>query len=83
MNSSEHHYGISQSDMYQLYAYGKRYQRSGANHIGLYLLYPANQEFQKDLDFYYEEGLSLKVRPVNLEEMEKPILGSSPSVLLR
>ncbi len=47
---------ISQSDMYQLYAYGKKYDN---NH--LYLIYPKDDENPSKLSYKYEDGLTLKV----------------------
>ena len=64
-------YGISQSDMYQLYAYGKKYELE--HNIGraqkvkpphLVLLYPENENFKKRLDsFTYEGDLQLDIIP--------------------
>jgi len=64
-------YGISQSDMYQLYAYGKKYelehnkgrdQKVKPPH--LVLLYPENENFKKKLDnFTYEGDLQLDIIP--------------------
>ncbi len=47
---------ISQSDMYQLFAYGKKY----ANQT-LYLIYPRDGAKQPKLNYCYETGLHLKV----------------------
>lgn len=81
-------YNISQSDMYQLYAYGKKYDLKNGfpTEPKLVLLYPSNPNFQKPLqDFIYEGELVLSVLPFNLKnalskrdeqkELEK-ILGS-------
>ncbi len=40
-------YGISQSDMYQMYAYSKKYTRTGGNSPDVWLLYPVNSEMRK------------------------------------
>lgn len=64
-------YGISQSDMYQLYAYGKKYElehnKDNEHRIKpphLVLLYPENPDFRKKLDnFVYEGDLELDVIP--------------------
>lgn len=61
---------IQQSDMYQLYAYGRKYLRGYGEPI-LYLIYPYNKEFTAELPpFYYEkEGgfwLKLYARPFDL-----------------
>ncbi|MFP4487085.1 MAG: McrC family protein [Campylobacterales bacterium] len=48
---------ISQSDMYQLYAYGKKYKNKK-----LYLIYPKDSDTQpQKLNYLYEEGLSLRI----------------------
>lgn len=47
---------ISQSDMYQLFAYGKKYKNRQ-----LYLIYPANSEKELELFYEYENGLNLHV----------------------
>lgn len=65
-------YGIEQSDLYQLYAYGHKYAAKS-----LYLLYPAHDGFQVPLPpFYFEENLSLIVFPFDIsahlpDEIEK------------
>ena len=68
-------YGISQSDMYQLYAYGKKYEiehnKGHENKIKpphLVLLYPENENFKKKLEnFIYEGDLALDVIPFSFE----------------
>ena len=68
-------YGISQSDMYQLYAYGKKYEiehnKGHENKIKpphLVLLYPENANFKEKLDnFIYEGDLKLDVIPFSFE----------------
>lgn len=48
-------YLISQADLYQLYAYGKKYQEGEIEPM-LFLIYPFNKDFQKKINpFYYEE----------------------------
>lgn len=47
---------ISQSDMYQLFAYGKKYKNQQ-----LYLIYPVNSEKELELFYEYENGLNLHV----------------------
>jgi 5-methylcytosine-specific restriction enzyme subunit McrC len=61
---------IKQSDMYQLYAYGRKYLKGYGEPV-LYLIYPYNQKFTEELPpFYYEkEGdfwLKLYARPFDL-----------------
>ena len=63
-------YNISQSDMYQLYAYGKKYDIKNGfpTEPKLVLIYPSNPNFLKPLDdFIYEGELILSVVPFNLK----------------
>lgn len=63
-------YNISQADMYQLYAYGKKYalKNGFSTEPKLVLLYPSNPNFQKPIDdFIYEGELVLSVLPLNLK----------------
>jgi len=48
INQPRKNYGISQADMYQMYAYSKKY-----NTKEIWLLYPVNEEM-KDLDIRFE-----------------------------
>ena len=70
VSKEKKNYNISQSDMYQLYAYGKKYDlKNGlSKEPKLVLLYPSNPDFQKPLeDFIYEGELVLSVLPFNLK----------------
>jgi 5-methylcytosine-specific restriction enzyme subunit McrC len=55
-------YEISQADMYQLFAYGKKY---GVER--LFLIFPKTLIFQQPLYFQYEEGVKLKCLPWSFE----------------
>ena len=63
INESEKKYKISQADLYQLYAYGKKYECDK-----LYLIYPkidgAKQELMK---FKYEKDMQLEILYFYLE----------------
>ena len=65
-------YGISQADMYQLYAYGHKYfekDKDPKTLKTLMLVYPKTDKFEKRLPvFKYEEGLELDVVPFDLDE---------------
>lgn len=55
-------YGIDQSDLYQMYAYGKKYQSGN-----LCLLYPTNEHFAQPLEvFDYENNMKLLVIPFDI-----------------
>lgn len=61
-NSGTSNYGIDQADMYQLYAYGKKYAAED-----LFLVYPANETFQKPLPvFGFDAMTRLHVVPFDL-----------------
>ena len=64
-------YGISQSDMYQMYAYAKKY--STTEHIPeIWLLYPANDEMQNknELRFDSEDGVHVRLFFVDLVNID-------------
>lgn len=64
-------YNISQADMYQLYAYGKKYFKQSAE-PRLFLLYPANPNFTEPLEkFIYEGDLKLEVFPFDFRKDEE------------
>ena len=70
-SNEKNNYNIYQPDMYQLYAYGKKYglNNSIKNDPILVLLYPTNPNFQKPLDeFIYEGNLHLIVMPFDLKK---------------
>jgi len=64
-------YLIKQSDMYQLYAYGRKYTLGYSEPL-LYLIYPMTNTFKKGIDsFFYEESggnyhLELRAVPFDL-----------------
>ncbi|HEY3588778.1 MAG TPA: McrC family protein [Buttiauxella sp.] len=64
LNTSEHHYCISQSDIYQMYAYGRRYMAGTGD---MMLVYPKHQQFNKPLPpFKLEDDLRLWCIPFDL-----------------
>ncbi|AMC35576.1 McrC family protein [Janthinobacterium sp. B9-8] len=61
-------YGLSQSDFYQLFAYGQKYLKGSGE---LVLIYPAWPKFnctKPIADFHFDEKLSLRVLPFDLED---------------
>ncbi|EII3055916.1 McrC family protein [Vibrio vulnificus] len=57
-----YHYGLSQADLYQMFAYGHKY----LNGVGeLYLIYPAHESFTKPIEhsFDFSDDLRLWVVP--------------------
>ena len=58
------HYGIDQADLYQLYAYGKKYDAAE-----LVLIYPAHNQFREPLQLFgYDASLRLRVVPFDLDK---------------
>ncbi|HCE2648468.1 TPA: McrC family protein [Vibrio parahaemolyticus] len=65
-------YGISQSDMYQMFAYGQNYL--GGSGV-VYLIYPAHESFNRPLPpFKFDEKLSIRVIPYELLKDECELL---------
>ncbi|TOM33192.1 restriction endonuclease, partial [Vibrio parahaemolyticus] len=70
--TSKQKYGISQSDMYQMFAYGQCYL-GGAGVV--YLIYPAHESFNRPLPpFKFDEKLSIRVIPYELLKDECELL---------
>ncbi|WP_340111967.1 McrC family protein [Maribellus mangrovi] len=65
-------YNISQSDMYQLYAYGKKYQNYDEN-IHLVLIYPKSETFTNSLHFKFESNLFIDAIPFDFEEEQSSL----------
>ena len=57
--------GISQADMYQLYAYGKRY---GCRNVAL--VYPRTDGFVEPLRFVFDDDLTLLCLPFDVSQAE-------------
>ena len=64
-------YGISQSDMYQMYAYSKKYNSSE-----IWMLYPLNQEMQNysDISFSSNDGVIVNLFFVDAAEIESSLM---------
>lgn len=62
LDLDEHNYGLSQSDLYQMFAYGHKYLGGKGD---LFLIYPAHHSFDKPIEhsFDYSESLKLWVVP--------------------
>ncbi|MFM2656823.1 McrC family protein [Vibrio owensii] len=72
-------YGISQSDMYQMFAYGQNYL--GGSGV-VYLIYPASANFKNSLPlFRFDDRLSVRVIPYDLVSDECELLRAEAVVL--
>lgn len=71
INNERANYGISQSDMYQMYAYSKKYQTSE-----IWLLYPINDEMREvgPIKFDSGDGTIVNLFFVNLVNIENSLL---------
>lgn len=63
-------YGISQADMYQMYAYNKKYQSESVT-----LLYPLTEKIEqnRELEFNSNDGVMIKVRFIDLFDLNKSL----------
>ena len=64
-------YGISQADMYQMYAYAKKYE----NILGIpevWLLYPVTNEMRghSEISFYSDDGVNVRVYFVDVANID-------------
>ncbi|WP_144512288.1 McrC family protein [Bacillus sp. FJAT-22090] len=69
-NSSSKNYGISQADMYQMYAYAKKYQTNE-----IFLVYPMNDQFEntKEIQFVSDDGVRVNIFMLDCEKVENSL----------
>ena len=71
-----HNYGFSQADMYQMYAYQKKY-----NAKNITMLYPMTEkvsqkiEHEKEIKFTSDDGVIVRVRFIDLFDIKKSLIG--------
>ena len=67
INNERANYGISQADMYQMYAYSKKYGTSE-----IWLLYPVNDEMRghDDIKFESGDGTTVNLHFVDVDKIE-------------
>ena len=70
INNERINYGISQSDMYQMYAYSKKYKTSE-----IWLLYPLNDEMKEhsEISFNSGDGTTVNIYFVDLENIQSSL----------
>ena len=70
VNNERINYGISQSDMYQMYAYSKKYKSSE-----VWLLYPLNDEMKEhsEISFNSGDGTTVNIYFVDLENIQSSL----------
>lgn len=67
-NASDSKRGISQTDMYQLYSYGKKY---GCEKVAL--IYPRTDEFKEHFHYRFDENLTLYCFRFDVENPEQSV----------
>jgi len=77
-NDKANKYGISQGDMYQLYAYGQKYLNGSGD---MFLIYPESDDFKEPLPvFDYSDDLKLWVVPFIFGDIDAIKLPENPGV---
>ena len=67
LSNNKANYGISQADMYQMYAYQKKYSSENVT-----LLYPKTENVSKDdIEFSSDDGVVVRVRFIDLFNINK------------
>ena len=76
LSSQKVNWGISQADMYQMYAYQKKY-----NAKNITMLYPMTEkvsqkiEHEKEIKFTSDDGVIVRVRFIDLFDIKKSLIG--------
>ncbi len=73
INSSDGKNGVAQSDLYQLYAYGKKYQQKHNKEVKLFLIYPMTEKFNIYKTWNYENDNSLPITIVPYDLTNKQL----------
>jgi len=70
LSDAKANYGISQTDMYQMYAYQKKYTSENVT-----LLYPLTEKVEQDKDirFLSHDGTEIKIRFIDLFDIKKSL----------
>ena len=70
IDSPRANYGISQSDMYQMYAYSKKYKTPE-----IWLLYPVNEEMRdhEQISFASDDDVNVRVFFVDVADIEESL----------
>lgn len=71
INNEGKNYGISQADMYQMYAYSKKYETSE-----VWLLYPINEEMRdhKPIEFYSGDNTYVMLFFIDIANIEESLM---------
>ena len=78
LDDKYNHCGISQADLYQMFAYGKKYQKEEKiKHNSLPSLSLQPGQFTESISFHYDDDLQLICAPVNLVNDKASILAAA------
>ena len=77
VNNSNKNYGISQADMYQMYAYAKKYGTSD-----IWLLYPRSEQFTDEIDINFKSDDNVDVMGKEIDKSFKEINGLDWQILI-
>lgn len=71
IDNERKNYGISQADMYQMYAYSKKYETPE-----IWLLYPINDEMREHAEIRFDsgDGTTVNIFFVDLSKMEESLI---------
>ncbi|MFG6378037.1 MAG: McrC family protein [Lachnospiraceae bacterium] len=70
LSDEKPNYGISQADMYQMYAYQKKYSA-----VNVTLIFPLTEKISADkiIEFHSQDGVTVKVKFVDLFDIRKSL----------
>jgi len=71
VNNESKNYGISQGDMYQMYAYSKKYKTSE-----IWLLYPVTEEMRnhEPIEYYSGDETSVRIHFIDVDNIEENLI---------
>ena len=70
INNPKKNYGISQGDMYQMYAYAKKYETQEYGIPEIWLLYPRTEDMQESFEFTSNDGVYVHVYFIDLADVD-------------
>lgn len=70
LSDTRHNYGISQADMYQMYAYQKKYSAQNVT-----LIYPYTEKIPADkvIEYHSQDGATVRVKFVDLSDVQNSL----------
>ncbi len=80
LSDGKPNYGISQADMYQMYAYQNKYQSENVT-----LLYPLTEKVEqnKDIEFHANDGTLIRIRFIDLFDLNNSLSNIVAEIRMR